>query len=144
LFSLDREGSVALSDSWLEEAQEPKGWAALRHTERCFIFIFFSLKLEPEVSCSPRDIPAAGARNSFGKESRGLNLPPQLKAERSLLASQAPPRKTRLQIALLPPEHHAHTTTHRMALERRLGKGWEQDPSPSRWGNSLTGFYINA
>lgn len=68
---------------------------------------------------------------------------PELKAEKSLRASQAPPRKTRPQIALLCPKPHAHTTTHRMALERRLGKGWEQDSSPSRWGNALTGFYIN-
>lgn len=48
---------------------------------------------------------------------------PELKGEMSFLASQAPLRKTRLQIALLPTEPHAHTIIHTMALGRKPGTG---------------------
>lgn len=98
------------------------GQAALGHTGRCFIFIFF-LELEPEGFCSPTGISAAGARNSFGKKGRGLALLPGLKGEKTFLASQAPPRKTRLQIALLPTELLVHFTIHTTALGRKLGTG---------------------
>lgn len=98
------------------------GQAALGHTGRCFIFIFF-LELEPEGFCSPTGISAAGARNSFGKKGGGLALLPGLKGEKTFLASQAPLRKTRLQIALLPTEPLAHSTIHTTALGRKPGTG---------------------
>lgn len=48
---------------------------------------------------------------------------PGLKGEKTFLASQAPLRKTRLQIALLPTEPLAHSTIHTMALGRKPGTG---------------------
>lgn len=115
------------------------GRAALGHTGRCFIFIFFwswSLKVPAAPQAFLQLEPGIALERKAG-----LSLLPRQKGETSFLASQAPPRKTRLQIALLPTEPHAHTTIHTTAPGEKTGD-WDsmlrrqQAPKPSRWSNS--------